>query len=144
MVTSVRHKPVHHNAYMKIYSMLEEMNLPLGFHAGYNWNEQSMGLMNKFISVHAIGFVFHNMVHLTNWVLNGLGERCGNANLTTIIPTLLLKKEYAVSPEVVAEAREFVRRHRLERFGGAGEASSAEAVGTKQTSGLDFPLNSSR
>ncbi|MBI1492168.1 citramalate synthase [Halocynthiibacter styelae] len=27
--------------------------------------------------------------------LNGLGERCGNANLTTIIPTLLLKPEYA-------------------------------------------------
>jgi 2-isopropylmalate synthase len=37
--------------------------------------------------------------------LNGLGERCGNANLTTIIPTLVLKKPYAerfetgVSPE---------------------------------------------
>jgi 2-isopropylmalate synthase len=27
--------------------------------------------------------------------LNGLGERCGNANLTTIIPTLLLKGEFA-------------------------------------------------
>ena len=27
--------------------------------------------------------------------LNGLGERCGNANLTTIIPTLLLKSEFA-------------------------------------------------
>ena len=27
--------------------------------------------------------------------LNGLGERCGNANLTTIIPTLLLKDPYA-------------------------------------------------
>jgi len=27
--------------------------------------------------------------------LNGLGERCGNANLTTLIPTLLLKPEYA-------------------------------------------------
>ncbi|NCW07082.1 MAG: hypothetical protein EBW35_07825 [Rhodobacterales bacterium] len=26
--------------------------------------------------------------------LNGLGERCGNANLTSIIPTLLLKKPY--------------------------------------------------
>ena len=26
--------------------------------------------------------------------LNGLGERCGNANLTTIIPTLLLKEPY--------------------------------------------------
>ena len=27
--------------------------------------------------------------------LNGLGERCGNANLTSIIPTLLLKADYA-------------------------------------------------
>jgi 2-isopropylmalate synthase len=27
--------------------------------------------------------------------LNGLGERCGNANLTSIIPTLLLKPAYA-------------------------------------------------
>lgn len=27
--------------------------------------------------------------------LNGLGERCGNANLTTLIPTLLLKQPYA-------------------------------------------------
>ena len=27
--------------------------------------------------------------------LNGLGERCGNANLTTVIPTLLLKEPYA-------------------------------------------------
>ncbi|AZV78165.1 citramalate synthase [Parasedimentitalea marina] len=28
--------------------------------------------------------------------LNGLGERCGNANLTTLIPTLLLKEPYAI------------------------------------------------
>lgn len=40
--------------------------------------------------------------------LNGLGERCGNANLTTIIPTLLLKEPYAslyetrVNPEALA------------------------------------------
>ncbi|MEY3534379.1 MAG: hypothetical protein RI979_2405, partial [Pseudomonadota bacterium] len=26
--------------------------------------------------------------------LNGLGERCGNANLVTLIPTLLLKEPY--------------------------------------------------
>ena len=32
--------------------------------------------------------------------LNGLGERCGNANLTTIIPTLLLKDEFAQSFEI--------------------------------------------
>ena len=39
--------------------------------------------------------------------LNGLGERCGNANLTTLIPTLLLKEPYAsrfetgISPEAL-------------------------------------------
>ena len=39
--------------------------------------------------------------------LNGLGERCGNANLTTLIPTLLLKPHYArryvtgVTPEAL-------------------------------------------
>ncbi len=40
--------------------------------------------------------------------LNGLGERCGNANLTSLIPTLLLKEPYAsryttgVSPAALA------------------------------------------
>lgn len=75
MVTSARHRPVQHNAYMKTYALLEEMGLPIAFHAGYNWNDQAMGMMNKFISVHAIGFVFYNMVHLTNWIMNGLPER---------------------------------------------------------------------
>jgi 2-isopropylmalate synthase len=32
--------------------------------------------------------------------LNGLGERCGNANLCSIIPTLLLKQEYAQRFEI--------------------------------------------
>ncbi|MCO8144273.1 citramalate synthase [Rhodovulum tesquicola] len=38
--------------------------------------------------------------------LNGLGERCGNANLTTLIPTFLLKEPYASRFEtgVTAEA----------------------------------------
>ncbi|MBN2905429.1 MAG: citramalate synthase [Rhodobacteraceae bacterium] len=40
--------------------------------------------------------------------LNGLGERCGNANLTTLIPTLMLKEPYAsrfqtgVTPQALA------------------------------------------
>jgi hypothetical protein len=84
MVTSVRYRPVHHNSYMKTYAMIEELGLPLAFHAGYNWNEQSMGMMNKFISVHAIGFVFYNMVHLTNWVLNGIPERFPKLNVIWI------------------------------------------------------------
>ncbi|MCR9147294.1 MAG: citramalate synthase [Rhodobacteraceae bacterium] len=32
--------------------------------------------------------------------LNGLGERCGNANLTAIIPTILLKEPYASTYEI--------------------------------------------
>ncbi len=75
MVTAARHRPVHHNSFIKVYAAIEELGLPLGFHAGYNWGEQSMMQMNKFISVHAIGFVFYNMVHLTNWIVNGLPER---------------------------------------------------------------------
>ncbi|SDE23774.1 2-isopropylmalate synthase [Salipiger thiooxidans] len=32
--------------------------------------------------------------------LNGLGERCGNANLTSLIPTLLLKEPYASAYDI--------------------------------------------
>jgi 2-isopropylmalate synthase len=44
--------------------------------------------------------------------LNGLGERCGNANLTSLIPTLLLKEPYASSYEtgVTLEALEGMTR----------------------------------
>lgn len=41
--------------------------------------------------------------------LNGLGERCGNANLTSIIPTLLLKAPYASRFEI-GVTREQLRR----------------------------------
>jgi uncharacterized protein len=75
MVTSPRYKPVHDNAYMKTYALLEEMGKPISFHAAYNWNDQSMALMNRFISVHAVGFMMYNMIHLTNWVMNGIPER---------------------------------------------------------------------
>jgi uncharacterized protein len=75
MVTSPRYKPVHDNAYMKTYALLEEMGRPIAFHAAYNWNDQALSLTNRFISVHALGFIWFNMVHLTNWVINGLPER---------------------------------------------------------------------
>ncbi len=44
--------------------------------------------------------------------LNGLGERCGNANLTTLIPTLMLKEPYASMFEtgVSADALKGLRR----------------------------------
>ena len=31
--------------------------------------------LNRFASVHALGFPIYNIMHMTNWVTNGLGER---------------------------------------------------------------------
>jgi predicted TIM-barrel fold metal-dependent hydrolase len=75
MVTAARYKPVFDNAYMKTYALLEEMGRPLSFHAAYNWYDQSLSMTNRFIAVHALGFTFFNMIHLTNWIVNGLPER---------------------------------------------------------------------
>ena len=74
-VTSTRYKPVHDNAYMRLYAMLEERGLPLTFHSGFHWGDESMKQCNRFISMHALSFVYFNMIHLTNWVINGLPER---------------------------------------------------------------------
>jgi predicted TIM-barrel fold metal-dependent hydrolase len=75
MVTTVRYKPVHDNAYMKTYRAIEELGVPLAFHAGYNWGDRNYETANKFIVVHALGFTFYNIVNICNWVVNGLNER---------------------------------------------------------------------
>jgi predicted TIM-barrel fold metal-dependent hydrolase len=75
MVTSTRYKPVYDNAYMPVYAALEERGLPLSFHAAFNWNDQMLSQANRFITVHALGFTFFNIIHLTNWIINGLPER---------------------------------------------------------------------
>ncbi len=57
----------------------------VGIHA-HNDTEQAVA--NSFAAVRA-------GVRQIQGTLNGLGERCGNANLVSIIPTLKLKPEYA-------------------------------------------------
>ena len=75
LVTSIRHDPVHDNKFMPIYAAIEETGLPLAFHAGPTWEDDWMKTMNRFISMHAISFVHCNIVHMTNWLINGLPER---------------------------------------------------------------------
>jgi predicted TIM-barrel fold metal-dependent hydrolase len=75
MVTSARYKPVHANAYMPVYRAIEEVGLPLSFHAIYHQQERMFEGMNRFLSVHALGFIFYNLVHMTNMVVNGIPER---------------------------------------------------------------------
>lgn len=74
-VTSTRFRAVHDNAYMRLYAMLEERGMPLTFHSGYHWGDESMKQCNRFISMHALSFVHYNMLHMTNWIINGLPER---------------------------------------------------------------------
>jgi 2-isopropylmalate synthase len=47
--------------------------------------------------------------------LNGLGERCGNANLTSLIPTLLLKPAYAERFEIGVTADKLASLTRISR-----------------------------
>ena len=49
--------------------------LPLGFHAAFTWADQSLQLTNRFIAVHGLGFTWCNMLHMTNWLVNGMPER---------------------------------------------------------------------
>jgi len=74
-VTSTRFRAVNHDSYMPLYSAIQATGKPLAFHSGFHWGDQSMQQCNRFISMHAISFVYYNLIHLTNWIINGLPER---------------------------------------------------------------------
>ena len=73
LVSSQRPEAVYNPAYMPLYRELEERGMPLAFHAGPDYSQAKS--LNRFLSVHSLSFVTCNMVHLTNWVINGLPER---------------------------------------------------------------------
>jgi predicted TIM-barrel fold metal-dependent hydrolase len=76
MVTTVRNNlAVNDNRYMKVYRAIEERGLVLSFHSGPNWGEPIFKSCNRFLVAHALGFSWYNIVNLSNWVINGLGER---------------------------------------------------------------------
>jgi predicted TIM-barrel fold metal-dependent hydrolase len=75
MVTSTRNQPVYHNSYMPLYKEIEQSGKPLGFHTVSYWLEKPFNQLNSFLSAHALGFPFYNMIQLTNIVINGLPER---------------------------------------------------------------------
>jgi 2-isopropylmalate synthase len=68
----------------------------LGIHAH---NDTENAVANSLAAIRA-------GVRQVQGTLNGLGERCGNANLVSLIPTLLLKPDYARHFETgISEAR---------------------------------------
>ncbi len=46
--------------------------------------DRTMELCNRFIAVHALGFTWYNVVHLTNWIVNAMPERYPNLKVVWI------------------------------------------------------------
>jgi hypothetical protein len=74
-VSSVRYNRIHDNAYIKTYSLIEEMGKPIALHSGFNAKDPFMSLGEPFIVMHALGFSLFNVLHLCNWIMNGMNER---------------------------------------------------------------------
>ena len=75
-VGTARHKQLYDNSYMKLYADIEARGLPLVFHSSLGGaNDQSLNLCNRFMAAHALGFSWWNILHCTNWLVNGLPER---------------------------------------------------------------------
>jgi len=69
--------------------VLDVVNTVPGSHLGiHTHNDTENAVANSLMAVRA-------GCRQIQGTLNGLGERCGNANLASIIPTLLLKSEFA-------------------------------------------------
>jgi 2-isopropylmalate synthase len=81
-----------------------------GTHLGiHTHNDTEQAVANTFAAVRA-------GCRQIQGTLNGLGERCGNANLTSIIPTLLLKPELASRFEIGVTAERLQRLTHVSRL----------------------------
>lgn len=69
------------------------INKPLGIHAH---NDGELAVANTITAVSA------GVEHVQG-TINGLGERCGNANLVSIVPNLLLKMNKHANPKIKLE-----------------------------------------
>lgn len=67
-----------------VKTVLSEVKVPIGLHVH---NDSGCGVANSIAGIQAGGIQVQGTI-------NGIGERCGNADLTSIIPGLLLKLGY--------------------------------------------------
>ena len=80
-----------------VTEVAREMNVPLGIHAH---NDAEMAVANSLMAI-------EQGVIQVQGTINGIGERCGNASLSSIIPNLNLKmKHEAITPERLRHLRE--------------------------------------
>ncbi len=89
---------------MEIYDIVSDVcskiNIPVGIHCH---NDSGMAVSCSITAVQA------GAMHVQG-TLNGIGERCGNANLATIIANLQLKSDYTlIPPENICKLTEIAR-----------------------------------
>ena len=72
-----------------VAKVASQLDVPLGIHCH---NDGGMAVANSIMAV-------ENGAVQVQGTINGFGERCGNANLSTIIPNLQLKRGYFCVPE---------------------------------------------
>jgi len=75
MITGVRYTPLAQRGVLRVLRAVEETGKPLAFHPVAYWQERAFEQLNRFLGVHALGFPFYNMIHMTNVIVNGLPER---------------------------------------------------------------------
>ena len=101
-VSGVRNNPVYHPPYMKLYRAIEATGKPLVFHTAYNWTDPSFAQLNRFGAMHALSFSHYCLIHLTNWLFNGLPDRFPNLKLMWVegglawIPYLMQRLDHEV------------------------------------------------
>jgi len=70
-------------------NVVENIDIPLGIHTH---NDSELAVANSVIAV-------NNGITQVQGTMNGFGERCGNANLVSILPILTLKMDYETIPK---------------------------------------------
>ena len=63
---------------MRLYAALQATGKPLAFHSGFHWGDEFDEAGEPLHLMHAISFCYFNMIHLTNWIINGIPERFPN------------------------------------------------------------------
>jgi predicted TIM-barrel fold metal-dependent hydrolase len=75
VIASPRYERIYSKGMIRILSAMEERGLVLAFHGMANWGESSLAPMNSWAATQAVGAPHSNMIHLTNWIVNGMPER---------------------------------------------------------------------
>jgi len=81
VIASPRYERVYSKGMVRIFSAMEERGMVLAFHGMANWEEGSYTPINRWGAVQALGVPHSNMIHMTNWLINGMPERFPKLNV---------------------------------------------------------------